>query len=143
MAFTSTKVIFKHIFTYPQVFGYAAKKKELNTEAAIHRADLLCVSSTCWGLSAHRLWSAQLRQTENCFETTFKCSPLLCCWTGKPPLSAHWLVTHWELKGQGSALLSQTSNKQAGGSVSHASSGDMFGNCVFVTYHLQEATGGR
>lgn len=42
---------------------------------------------------------------------------------GEAPSFSALPVTHRELKGQGSGLLSQTSNKQAGGSVSHTSSG--------------------
>lgn len=53
--------------------------------------------------------------------------PVACtvtgAWCGEAPSVGALPVTHRELKGQGSDLLSQASNKQAGGSVSHTSSG--------------------
>lgn len=42
---------------------------------------------------------------------------------GEAPTFRALPVTHWKLKGQGSDFLSQASNKQAGGSGSHTSSG--------------------
>lgn len=71
--------------------------------------------------------------TEKCFVTTFKCYPLLysdCdkhCLVGEAPSFTVLPMTHQELKGQGSALLSQASNKHAGDLVSHPSLGTWWG----------------